>query len=64
MRCLACNKRLSEHDATIRYANSGEFLDLCRWCRTDLPNSVQLAERADLATTETDDDGIDKTEDG
>ncbi len=32
MRCLACNKPLFGQAATLRYASTGEFLDLCKKC--------------------------------
>jgi len=31
MRCQACNKELSDNEATLK-DDKGEFYDLCRWC--------------------------------
>lgn len=62
MRCLSCNRRLSEYDATVKYASSGEFLDLCRNCRRDIPSNVLLIERADLASNESPHDDVDNGE--
>lgn len=39
MKCLACDKVLSDQEATRRYINSdgspGEFIDLCNHCMID-----------------------------
>ena len=51
MRCLACNKRLSEFEATVKYASTGEPLDLCTSCRVFVGN-IQLVEREDLKSNE------------
>lgn len=32
MRCLCCNVRLNEYEATLRSTNTGEFMDLCLRC--------------------------------
>lgn len=32
MRCLSCNKILSDLEATRKYASTGEFMDLCNRC--------------------------------
>lgn len=32
MRCLACNVELTDYEATRKYADSGEFVDLCSRC--------------------------------
>lgn len=50
MRCLACNKRLTEFESTVKYATTGSFLDLCNYCRRDLPPDIQVVERSDLQT--------------
>lgn len=52
MRCLACNGLLNQFDATVKYASTGEYLDLCSSCRMAVARDVQLIERADLATEE------------
>lgn len=49
MRCLACNCVLSDFDATVKYASTGEYLGLCYRDRRHIPNDVLLIERADLA---------------
>lgn len=32
MRCLACDKRLNDSEATRKYASTGSFVDLCNRC--------------------------------
>ena len=64
-RCRACNKRLTEYEATIKYASNGEFVDLCSRDLVWLDN-VPLIERADLKSNETyhpDPDDESETED-
>lgn len=36
MRCYCCNRNLSDYEATLRSAASGEYLDTCRKCLQDL----------------------------
>lgn len=47
MRCLACNRRLSEYEATRRYASNGQFVDLCS-CSDLFLRDVALVTREDL----------------
>lgn len=46
MRCLGCNKELTDFEATRRYADSEEFIDMCNDCfkYTD----IKAVERYDL----------------
>ena len=46
MRCLGCNKELTDFEATRRYAESEEFIDMCNDCfkYTD----IKAVERPDL----------------
>jgi hypothetical protein len=32
MRCLACNKILSDYESTRKYAGTRRFVDLCNHC--------------------------------
>ena len=32
MRCLACNVELTDFEATRKYSNTDEFIDLCNRC--------------------------------
>ena len=47
MRCLACNRRLTEFEATRRYASDGQFVDLCS-CNDVFLRDVALVTREDL----------------
>ena len=48
MRCLACQRVLSDFEATRRYAESQEFVDLCDVCFECVRGSFDVTERADL----------------
>lgn len=55
MRCLACNVILTDHEATRRFSESKEFVDLCNHCfYSGVSDDVNFSERDDLAD-ETDD---------
>lgn len=46
MRCLGCNKALTEFESTRRYQETEEFIDLCNDCfRT---TEIKATERPDL----------------
>lgn len=47
MRCLACNNRLTEYEATRRYASNGQFVDLCS-CSDLFLRDVAIVSREDL----------------
>jgi hypothetical protein len=32
MKCVCCNKTLSDYEATLRHAETHEFLDTCSGC--------------------------------
>ena len=46
MRCMGCNKELTDFEATRRYADSEEFIDLCNDCFAG--TGIQAVERPDL----------------
>jgi hypothetical protein len=52
MRCLSCNKNLSDYEATRKSANTGEFIDLCNGCFNSVSEDLQTIERSDLAHEE------------
>lgn len=47
MRCSCCDRNLNDYESTIRYAESGEFADLCNRCRTTM-DGVKFFSRRDL----------------
>lgn len=58
MRCLACNKALSEFESTRKSAETGEFIDLCNYCYSTIQNQTPTEEREDLRDEEVLDDNI------
>lgn len=40
MRCLSCNCALNDHEATRKYASSGEFVDLCDRCFVTVEDEI------------------------
>lgn len=48
MRCVACDARLSEVEATRKSVNTGEYLDLCNHCYHTIDDDVNALERTDL----------------
>ena len=63
MRCLACDKRLSDYESTMK-TESGAFLDLCFRCyqtiRTSVPakGNPALLHCSDEEETELDSEGF------
>jgi hypothetical protein len=55
MRCLACNRLLTDYEATRRSAYTDEFVDLCNGCFSSISEDMNTIERSDLAH---DDDDI------
>ena len=52
MRCLSCDKNLTDFEATRKYAASGHFVDLCNSCFGSVSEYLHTLERADLAHEE------------
>ena len=48
MRCLSCDIALTDFESTRKYADSGEFVDLCNFCFKEISTSVTVQERLDL----------------
>jgi hypothetical protein len=50
MRCIACNKNLSDFEATRRHAITNEFLDTCTGCLGEIQRMTPLPtiDRKDL----------------
>lgn len=40
MRCLACDVKLNDYELTRKYADSGEFVDLCSKCYHTIADDV------------------------
>ena len=57
MRCLACNKVLSDFESTRRSLISGEFMDLCNACYTNIEDDVPALSKEELGMFSKSDDG-------
>lgn len=55
MRCLSCDARLTDFEATRRGLNTDEFIDLCNRCYSSIKEDVLTVDRSDLE----EEDGID-----
>lgn len=58
MRCLSCNKELSDFESTRKFATSGVYVDLCNSCFNTIPDFPPTIERNDLFHEETIDEEI------
>lgn len=60
MRCLSCNKQLSDREATRKYATSGLFIDLCDGCfkhvESEIPAIDGIGSESDEDYADFDDD--------
>lgn len=48
MRCTACDKVLTDYEATRKSAESLEYLDLCNQCYAYIAEDVPAIDREDL----------------
>jgi hypothetical protein len=64
MRCLSCNKILSDFESTRKSALTGEYLDMCNHCFSEIAYDVDTIVREDLREDETldEDDDFDEEE--
>ena len=67
MHCVACNKLLTDFEATRRNAITKDFVDLCKICFEDVKGLFPVIERKDLVTEsdldlEGDDDSVNSRE--
>jgi|TARA_R110002153_G_scaffold87801_4_gene216776 NAD-dependent SIR2 family protein deacetylase len=62
MRCIACDKLLSDYESTRKSEATGEFVDLCNYCYSTISKDIIVTEREDLLTPDNfyDDDSIDQ----
>jgi len=63
MHCTACDRLLTEFEATRRNAHTFQFIDLCKVCFEDVKPFVPTIDRTDLITEqdldEPEDDNMD-----
>lgn len=50
MHCIACDRLLSEFEATRKNALTMEYIDLCKVCFEDVKGLFPVIERKDLVT--------------
>jgi hypothetical protein len=50
MKCLACDKVLSEFESTRRSLMSGEFMDLCNRCYSNIEEDAPALSREELGS--------------
>lgn len=48
MRCLSCDCELTDFEATRRYENGGNFVDLCGRCLSSVVLDLDTMERFEL----------------
>ena len=61
MRCVCCNKNLSDFEATRKHAITGDYLDMCQRCFRDVSEDAELPviERKDLVDSVDINEGLD-----
>jgi len=52
VRCLACDKILTDFEATRKSKESGHFVDLCNHCYAPIKGIFKVDEREDLRAYE------------
>lgn len=65
MHCTACDKLLTDYEATRKDAHTFKFIDLCKTCFEDIKPFVSIIDRKDLITEQdldTIDDDMDTTD--
>jgi hypothetical protein len=54
MHCLACDRILTDFEATRKSSTTDEFIDLCNKCFKTISDDVKVSERDDLKEYEDD----------
>lgn len=63
MRCICCNRALSDYEATRRSVNTGDFIDMCNKCYGSIASDVLAYERQDLRHEDEEDEFHDMKKD-
>ena len=65
MRCLACDRALTDYEATRKHAVTGTFIDLCQQCFKTVQADAHLPtkDRKDLISSDDIDDGLEENDD-
>jgi hypothetical protein len=64
MRCVCCNKLLSDYEATLKHGETGQYLDTCSSCLDEIMSEVDLHVKDNpslLRKNNTDDDFDDES---
>jgi hypothetical protein len=48
MRCQCCDRNLNDYESTRKHAETGDYLDICNKCISDLPE-IPVEVRGDLS---------------
>lgn len=51
MRCLSCNRRLNDEEATRKYSSSGAYIDLCNRCFSYIASDIPDVESSGYVDT-------------
>jgi hypothetical protein len=52
MKCLSCDKNLTDFESTRKYSSTGGFVDLCNYCFGSVSDQINTTVRSDLAHEE------------
>jgi hypothetical protein len=64
MRCVCCNKLLSDYEATLKHGETGQYLDTCSSCLDEIMAEVNIHVKDNpslLRKNNTDDDFDDES---
>lgn len=50
MRCVICNEGLTDFEATRKYSDTDDFVDMCNHCYSYVKRNIHTTEREDLLT--------------
>lgn len=59
MRCLSCDRKLNDYESTRKYASSGDFVDLCNRCFSEIADDVPDLEGDGFEDHDFEEDGTD-----
>jgi hypothetical protein len=48
MRCDCCDAELNDEEATAKFTESGNYVQMCKGCRKFLPRNIKITVRTDL----------------
>ena len=52
MRCICCDKNLSDFESTRKSVTTNEYIDMCNKCYLTIKDDLVSLEREDLLTNE------------